>query len=277
MQSFRALNLKNKIIVGVSALIVTCCGCLGLIAILPGGDDGDAAEVAVRTTAIIDIAALPEETAVPTEPAATDEPEPTETAVPTDTKEPEPTVTNTKLPTATPKPQLKITSSTANLRSGPGTSYNTSGVLNAQDVVTILARNNDGSWYNVRLADGTVGWLAASVAEPVNTAAMDAVAVAVTIPALPLPSNTPAPTSPPATATNPPLPTEPPPPVEAPPPTSQPAPGGCAICSYDAYNCSSFSTQFQAQSCFEYCRSSGAGDIHRLDRDNDGRVCESLP
>lgn len=48
-------------------------------------------------------------------------------------------------------------------------------------------------------------------------------------------------------------------------------------CGHDAYNCKDFSSRSQAQQCFNYCISIGAGDIHRLDQDNDGTVCESLP
>ncbi len=49
-------------------------------------------------------------------------------------------------------------------------------------------------------------------------------------------------------------------------------------CSRNLYNCSSFATQAEAQSAFEFCRTSGGGnDIHKLDSDGDGRVCESLP
>lgn len=47
-------------------------------------------------------------------------------------------------------------------------------------------------------------------------------------------------------------------------------------CSYNAYNCSDFSSQFQAQSVFEQCGGIN-NDIHRLDGDNDGKACESLP
>ena len=47
------------------------------------------------------------------------------------------------------------------------------------------------------------------------------------------------------------------------------------ICSYDAYNCSSFSTHAEAQAVFEYCGGIN-NDIHRLDGDNDGIACESL-
>ncbi|OGG79857.1 hypothetical protein A3A39_04705 [Candidatus Kaiserbacteria bacterium RIFCSPLOWO2_01_FULL_54_13] len=47
-------------------------------------------------------------------------------------------------------------------------------------------------------------------------------------------------------------------------------------CSRNAYNCSDFTTQAEAQSVFESCGGS-ANDIHKLDADGDGRVCESLP
>lgn len=48
-------------------------------------------------------------------------------------------------------------------------------------------------------------------------------------------------------------------------------------CSSNSLNCSNFSTHSQAQSCFNYCIGQGRGDIHRLDGDNDGVACESLP
>jgi len=48
------------------------------------------------------------------------------------------------------------------------------------------------------------------------------------------------------------------------------------ICSYNAYNCGDFSTHAEAQAAFEYC-GGVSNDIHRLDGDNDGSACESLP
>jgi len=48
------------------------------------------------------------------------------------------------------------------------------------------------------------------------------------------------------------------------------------ICSYNAYNCSDFSTHAEAQSAYEYC-GGVTNDIHRLDADKDGLACESLP
>lgn len=60
-------------------------------------------------------------------------------------------------------------------------------------------------------------------------------------------------------------------------PTPQPAVGDVCDCSGNIYNCSDFSTHAKAQACYEYCKSLGRGDIHRLDRDDDGVACESLP
>ena len=48
------------------------------------------------------------------------------------------------------------------------------------------------------------------------------------------------------------------------------------ICSYNAYNCSDFSTHAEAQGVFEHC-GGVTNDIHRLDADKDGLACESLP
>jgi micrococcal nuclease len=48
------------------------------------------------------------------------------------------------------------------------------------------------------------------------------------------------------------------------------------ICSYNAYNCSDFSTHVEAQEVFEYCGGVN-NDIHRLDADKDGIACENLP
>jgi len=45
-------------------------------------------------------------------------------------------------------------------------------------------------------------------------------------------------------------------------------------CSSDVYNCGDFTTQSEAQAVFNYC---GPEDVHRLDNDGDGVVCESLP
>lgn len=54
------------------------------------------------------------------------------------------------------------------------------------------------------------------------------------------------------------------------------APAAICACSGDLYNCADFATHSQAQACYTHCVSVGAGDIHRLDADNDGTACESL-
>jgi len=43
-------------------------------------------------------------------------------------------------------------------------------------------------------------------------------------------------------------------------------------CSEDL-NCDDFATQQEAQNCFEFC---GPEDVHGLDNDGDGVVCEGL-
>lgn len=90
--------------------------------------------------------------------------------------------------------------------------------------------------------------------------------------ATPIPTSTPVPTAVP-TAT--PQPTSTPQPT----PTTDPCSGGASSCSCagNIYNCSDFSTQCEAQACYEKCLAETGQDIHRLDRDNDGRACESLP
>ena len=54
-------------------------------------------------------------------------------------------------------------------------------------------------------------------------------------------------------------------------------PAAVCECSANLYNCSDFSTHRQAQACYEYCLSLGAGDVHSLDGDADGIACERLP
>ena len=51
----------------------------------------------------------------------------------------------------------------------------------------------------------------------------------------------------------------------------------CA-CGGPDLDCKDFKTHNSAQACYEYCKSTGYGDIFRLDgNDNDGLACESLP
>ena len=45
-------------------------------------------------------------------------------------------------------------------------------------------------------------------------------------------------------------------------------------CSKNLYDCKDFANQNEAQKCFDYCKEQGKGDIHLLDADKNGRVCE---
>jgi micrococcal nuclease len=60
-------------------------------------------------------------------------------------------------------------------------------------------------------------------------------------------------------------------------PTAAEAAVAVCDCSGNLYNCSDFSTHSAAQACLAYCWDQVGYDIHRLDGDNDGLACESLP
>lgn len=59
-------------------------------------------------------------------------------------------------------------------------------------------------------------------------------------------------------------------------PTNPPPAGNVCSCSGDTLNCGDFSSYSSANACFNYCISVGAGDIHRLDGNNDGSACDGL-
>jgi len=46
-------------------------------------------------------------------------------------------------------------------------------------------------------------------------------------------------------------------------------------CSDNIYDCSDFNTSSKAQEVFETCGGL-SNDVHKLDRDNDGKACEDL-
>lgn len=105
-------------------------------------------------------------------------------------------------------------------------------------------------------ATATVTRTPTATATPTTTGTSTATATASRTPTVtPTPTRTPTPT---ATAT-------------------RGAPGGCSTCAFDAYNCSDFDTQEDAQECFDYCMELVGSDVHRLDADNNGVACESLP
>jgi hypothetical protein len=54
------------------------------------------------------------------------------------------------------------------------------------------------------------------------------------------------------------------------------APAFVCDCSGNFYDCAYFHSRDEAQGCFDYCLSR-SGDVHELDEDGNGIVCESLP
>lgn len=54
-----------------------------------------------------------------------------------------------------------------------------------------------------------------------------------------------------------------------------PAVAPACSCAADLYNCADFANRTDAEACFNQCVREGAGDIHNLDRDWDGLICES--
>jgi cytoskeletal protein RodZ len=135
------------------------------------------------------------------EPSALETPQPSATTSDTPTETYTPTLTETHTPppnptlTVTmPPPTVRIIVSSANLRAGPGTSYAIVGSIREGETAVVLATNSDGDWYNVELSDGKRVWIAKSNTEPVDSANMGELSVAVTIPPLPIPSATTSPT-----------------------------------------------------------------------------------
>ncbi len=83
-------------------------------------------------------------------------------AQPTPSVPPSPTPTTLPSPTATvtPAPVARVTARIAlNVRAGPGTVYPVVTALPRGEEVTVLAQTEEGAWLEVRLPDGTTGWV----------------------------------------------------------------------------------------------------------------------
>ncbi len=104
----------------------------------------------------------------------TEEARPSETPTPTEIP---PSPTSTQVPTDTPTPikSLAVSSTTVNLRSGPGTNYPVVGELLTDTPLPITGQSEDGTWWQVRQNDDTTAWVADSVVE---TSQADGVSVA---------------------------------------------------------------------------------------------------
>lgn len=61
-----------------------------------------------------------------------------------------------------------------NIRSGPGTNFDSLGLLNQNDVVPVTGRDSSGGWFQVEYQDGT-GWIAAEFLQVENVEAIPVV------------------------------------------------------------------------------------------------------
>ncbi len=80
-------------------------------------------------------------------------------ATPTPTVTPMPTATPTPRPTPTPMSALARVNRTMNIREGPSTNYKILGQAKAGETYTIIGKNKAGTWWQVRLPGGKIGWL----------------------------------------------------------------------------------------------------------------------
>lgn len=143
-------------------------------------------------------------------PPPTNTPAPTDTpaATATPTQPPAPTDTPTEVPepsetpTETPAPRpVVVVDSVANLRGGPGTGYAVVGSAQPGDQLDILARSQDGQWWQVALQNGGEGWVSATLVTASGSTDDVQIAQNVAPPPTPRPTNTPAAAAAPPTAT----------------------------------------------------------------------------
>ncbi len=165
--------------------LLTILVCMAVMAACqPGGDE--AAQIPTATLAPI-VSLTPRFTATPI-PSRT--PLPTDTPTPTPVT-PTPTPSDTPTPSATP-PITGIVASlqTVNVREGPGVNFRAIKALVPGTGVQVLGQNDDGRWLNVRMEDGTEGWMSASLlrvnppptAVPTATPSPDLTAIALGTP-----------------------------------------------------------------------------------------------
>lgn len=91
-------------------------------------------------------------------------------SLPSPTVTPEPTTVQVILalptPTDTPPSTPQVSASKSiHVRSGPGTDYSVIDALQTGAIAEVVGKNQDESWWQVTLADGTTGWVYASLVQ----------------------------------------------------------------------------------------------------------------
>ncbi len=90
---------------------------------------------------------------------------PTDTPTPTPIP-PTPTFTATPTWTPTPKPAVVVRSRRLNVRAGPSTLHPRIGMVTKGERLDVLGKTPDGTWWQIRLNDGTLGWVYAKLVQP---------------------------------------------------------------------------------------------------------------
>ncbi len=142
-----AYRADNSVI-GAATLTVIVVGAAGstFIAVTPVAPN---ATIVIETPVLVATAAT---TATALPPTTTPQPAPTLTLAP-----PNQTTAPTTLPANSP--QARIVTAFLNVRSGPGPTYSNQGLLKAGDVVLILGRNEERTWWAVQGPNGVRGWI----------------------------------------------------------------------------------------------------------------------
>ena len=131
------------------------------MALLAGCSLGDLGAPAATAT-------LPPQPSATSTPSATASPKPSPTITLTATASATPTATLTATPSPTPthtptQSALVRSRQRVNVREGPGTTFPPIGSLAPGSQVQILALDEGGEWYQVRLESGEEGWISASL------------------------------------------------------------------------------------------------------------------
>lgn len=107
-----------------------------------------------------------------------------------------PTATSTQPPTQDPTPRVTVTTQSGNVRQGDGTNYPIIATLSQGQTAEIVGISNRGTgWYQVRLLNGQIGWMAPSIVSVSGNLANIPLVAPPPPPATPTPAATPTPIS----------------------------------------------------------------------------------
>jgi serine/threonine-protein kinase len=173
------------LIAGVAAVIL--CVMVGIAALmlvifnLPGQATPTASLTSTIQPSLAATTAIPA-TALP---SATMRPSSTKTTVSTPTR----TITPSPTPTSTALPRVIVNARSANIRTGPGTTYNVLTAVSKGSELAVIGRNADGTWLAVQMpGEEKTGWIAVSVLQ-LDTLIVESLPI---ITALPSPAPRPA-------------------------------------------------------------------------------------